>query len=75
MQGLKNIDEVAGLLGISPWTVRAYIRDGKLVPVRIGRRVLMEETELERFIARSKSGIDIVQSKAGPSSEKWYEQN
>ena len=70
MQGLKNIDEVAGLLGISPWTVRAYIRDGKLVPVRIGRRVLMEETELERFIVRSKSGIDIVQSKAGPSSEE-----
>jgi hypothetical protein len=30
----------------------------------------MEETELERFIARSKSGIDIVQSKAEPSSEE-----
>jgi excisionase family DNA binding protein len=54
MKALKNINEAAGLLGISPWTVRAYIRAGKLSPVRLGRRVLVEEAELERFVAEGK---------------------
>ena len=58
MQRLKNVNEAAGLLGISPWTVRAYIRDGKLRPVRIGRRVLLEETELERLVTDGKTVAD-----------------
>jgi excisionase family DNA binding protein len=57
MQPLKSIDEAAGLLGISKWTIRGYIRDGKLKPVRLGRRVLMEEAELERFIASGKAPV------------------
>ena len=51
MQPLRSVRKAAELLGISPWTVRAYIRDGKLRPVRIGRRVLLAEAELERFVA------------------------
>jgi excisionase family DNA binding protein len=53
MRALKSIDEAAGLLGISPWTVRAYVREGKLKPVRLGRRVLLPEEELERLVAES----------------------
>ena len=55
MRTLKSVEEAAELLGISPWTVRSYIRDGKLQPVRLGRRVLIEETELERFVASGKT--------------------
>jgi excisionase family DNA binding protein len=51
MTSLKNVNQAAELLGISPWTVRAWIREGKLVPVRLGRRVLLTEEELERLIA------------------------
>ena len=51
MRPLKSVEEAAVLLGISPWTVRAYIREGKLRPVRLGRRVLVSEEELERLIA------------------------
>jgi len=54
MQALKSIEEAAGLLGISPWTVRKDIREGRLTPVRLGRRVLLEEAELERFVAEGK---------------------
>jgi excisionase family DNA binding protein len=54
MQQLRTIDEAAGLLRISKWTVRAYIKAGKLRPVRLGRRVLVEETELERFVAEGR---------------------
>lgn len=54
MRALKSVEEAAGLLGISKWTVRKDIREGRLTPVRLGRRVLLEEAELERFIAEGK---------------------
>jgi excisionase family DNA binding protein len=51
MQPLKSVEQAAQVLGISPWTVRSYIRVGKLKPVRLGRRVLLAEDELERLVA------------------------
>jgi excisionase family DNA binding protein len=45
-----DVKEAARLLSISPWTVRLYIRNGKLKPVRIGRRVLIEPSELQRLV-------------------------
>jgi excisionase family DNA binding protein len=54
MKSLKTIPEAAELLRISHWTVRKAIRNGKLIPIRLGRRVCLEEEELERFIARAK---------------------
>ncbi len=54
MEPLLTIDKAAELLGISPWTVRAYIRDEKLKPVHIGRRVLIEPSELRRFVDEAK---------------------
>jgi excisionase family DNA binding protein len=47
---LFNIDEAADMLRVSPWTIRAFIRDGKLNVVKIGRRVLLERSELERLV-------------------------
>ena len=58
MTALLSVARAADCLGISSWTVRAYIRNGKLIPVRLGRRVLLEEAELERFIAEAKSVSD-----------------
>ena len=55
MRALKSVDEAAGLLGISPWTVRAWIREGRLRPVRLGRRVLLSEAELERLVSESQA--------------------
>ena len=51
MEALLSIEQAAQKLGLSPWTLRLYLRQGKLRPVRIGRRVLLEEAELSRFIA------------------------
>jgi excisionase family DNA binding protein len=50
MKALYDVKGAAQVLAISPWTVRAYIRDGKLKPVRIGRLVRLQEEELERFL-------------------------
>ena len=52
MEPLLTIEKAAELLGISPWTVRAYIRDRKLMAVHIGRRVLIEQSELRRLLNR-----------------------
>jgi excisionase family DNA binding protein len=45
-----SVNEAAHALSISPWTIRAYITAGKLKSVRIGRRVLIEPSELERIV-------------------------
>jgi excisionase family DNA binding protein len=50
MEPLQSIEEAARKLCLSPWTVRAYVRQGKIRPVRIGRRVLLEESELQRIV-------------------------
>jgi excisionase family DNA binding protein len=55
MESLKSVEEAAGLWGVSPWTVRAYVRQGKINPVRIGRRVLIEPCEIARVIEEGRS--------------------
>ena len=55
MRALKSVEQAAGLLGISKWSIRAYIKAGKLKPVRLGRRVLLSEEELERLVAEGKA--------------------
>jgi len=57
MEQLFDINKAGEVLGISPWTVRAYIRDQKLIPVRLGRRVLLEPSELRRFINDAKQSV------------------
>ena len=51
---LHDVRSAANALAISPFTIRAYIRQGKLRPVRIGRLVRLEEQELERFVAEAR---------------------
>lgn len=58
MEALLSIDKAAEKLGLSPWTLRLYLRQGKLRPVRIGRRVLLEEAELSRFIAECRDTVE-----------------
>lgn len=41
---------VAKALCVSPHTVRAWVRKGKLRPVRICRRILFHPDELHRFL-------------------------
>jgi excisionase family DNA binding protein len=54
MTPLLSVEQAAGALGLSVWTVRSWVRSGKLASVRLGRRVLLEESELERFIHESR---------------------
>jgi len=55
MDQLFNVEDSARILAISPWTVRALLRKGKLCPVRIGRRVCVSENELRRFVEEAQA--------------------
>ena len=50
--GLK---EAAEAVGLSHWTLRQYIREGKVQAIKLGRRVLIEPGELERLIEQGRS--------------------
>jgi excisionase family DNA binding protein len=48
---LWNVKEAGTALGLSPWTIRRYITEGKIRTVRLGRRVLVSPSECHRLIA------------------------
>jgi excisionase family DNA binding protein len=57
---LVGVPDAAEAIGLSPWTIRQYVRRGKIRAVRIGRRVLIEPSELQRLIdeGRAKGGAN-----------------
>jgi excisionase family DNA binding protein len=65
MKALHDVKDAAQLLAVSPWTIRAYIRQGKLRPVRIGRLVRLEEQELQRFVAEGKARDRVAEDQLG----------
>ena len=50
--GLKD---AAMAVGLSVWTLRGWIRHGKLRCVRLGRRVLIEPSELQRLVEQGRT--------------------
>lgn len=50
MEKLLSVQEASEILGLSSWTIRRWVRNKKLLPVRLGSRVLLEEGELRRVI-------------------------
>ena len=50
VEPLETIESAAKILSLSPWTIRLYVRQGKIRPVRIGRRIAIEQAEIRRLI-------------------------
>ncbi len=52
IEGIKfyTIPETAKALRVTPQTVRAYIKQGKLRSQRIGRPILITENNLREFL-------------------------
>jgi excisionase family DNA binding protein len=48
---LLTLLEVADLLRLSPHTIRKMVRQGRLRPVRLCRRLLFRQDEVERLLA------------------------
>jgi excisionase family DNA binding protein len=53
LRQLLTLLEVAEMLRVSPHTVRAWVRKGRLRPVRICRRLLFSPAEIERLVSES----------------------
>jgi len=52
---LLTLLEVADSLRVSPHTVRAWTRQGKLKPIRICRRLLFAPVDILRLLDEAKS--------------------
>lgn len=52
IQNIKfyTVDEVAAMLQITPFTVRIYIKQGKIRAQRIGRPFLIPEQAINEFL-------------------------
>ena len=53
-----GLRQAAEAVGLSHWTLRSYIRQGKIRAVRIGRRILVEPEELQRLVEEGRIGKD-----------------
>lgn len=51
---LLTLLAVAETLSVSPHTVRKMVRDGRLRPTRICRRLLFAPDEVSRFVAAAR---------------------
>lgn len=55
---LYTILEAAKVLGVTPQTIRLYIKDGRIPAKRIGRPYLISGDALKRFVTDTVSGVD-----------------
>lgn len=59
-----DIQEAARLVSLSPYTIRAYVKSGRLASVRVGRRVLIEPCEITRLIEKGRTQPSAATEKA-----------
>jgi excisionase family DNA binding protein len=50
-----SVRDAAGLLGVSHWTIRRWIRFGTLPAVKLGRRTVVEVSALKDLVEKSRS--------------------
>ena len=62
MTKLLSVDEASRVLAVSTFTVRRLVKNGKLRSVRVGKRLLLPETEVARVVSE---GCEIKGFEAG----------
>lgn len=58
---LLTLLEVADLLRLSPHTIRAMVRQRRLEPVRICRRLLFSPADVDRLVAKGSGSCGATQ--------------
>jgi excisionase family DNA binding protein len=58
---LFNVKGVAELWKVSPHTVRKWVKEGKLRPIRLCRRLLFHPDECARFLAQGEETTSHVE--------------
>jgi excisionase family DNA binding protein len=68
-----TVAEVAEMLKLNQQTVRNWIDQGSLPALRVGRRVRIKRSDLERVLAEGYSaGTGAAVPAAGPSAEDFW---
>ncbi len=49
-----GIKDAAKSIGLSPWTLRKWVADGKIEFTKVGRRVLIEPRTLQELLERGR---------------------
>jgi excisionase family DNA binding protein len=57
-QRLLTLPQAARYLGLSSWTVREMIWRGTLPRVRLSRKILLDQRDLDALIDAHKDGVD-----------------
>ena len=72
-ESFLTVAEVAEMLKLNQQTVRNWIDQGSLPALRVGRRVRIRRSDLERVLARSYTGgAGAAEADAGPSAEDFW---
>ena len=50
LQRLLTVEQAGQYLALGPWRVRSLIWAGELAFIKLGRRILVERTELDGFL-------------------------
>lgn len=50
-----GIRDAAKLVGLSPWTLRDWIRQGRIASIRLGRRRLIEPSALHALVETARN--------------------
>jgi excisionase family DNA binding protein len=66
---LLSVWQCAEALGVSTWTIRHLVRSRQLTGIHIGRRLLVEAAELQRFLEAHRKAA----TKSGHQNGSWRE--
>jgi len=67
-----TVAEVAEILRLNQQTVRNWIDQGSLPAVRVGRRVRIKQSDLDRVLSEGYSARPPARPDAGPSAEDFW---
>ncbi|MFQ5932972.1 MAG: helix-turn-helix domain-containing protein [Nitrospiraceae bacterium] len=65
MKGTYDVEGTAERLGVSPHTVRAWIRQGRLPYYKLGRRLVVGAEDVEAFLSAHRIEADEEASQSG----------
>jgi excisionase family DNA binding protein len=68
-----TVAEVAGMLKLNQQTVRNWIDQGSLPALRVGRRVRIRRSDLDRVLAQGYTGVATSHKEAsGPTADDFW---
>ena len=60
MEKYYTVDQIAELLTLHPKTIKRYIREGKIIAKKVGKRWCVSEHDLKKFAGSSEDISDIL---------------